>query len=149
MALSCREQIVAAVLARLKTITAANVERNRRTPIAEDDLKQKSSIVLFEGDNESVGAMYTNEDGYELPLNVQGAVQGSGDAAASAANALRAAVIKAIRADVTLGRIARNLVIVDTGNWEGVAVTAPQYEGFSLEARVTYATKEFDPFNFA
>jgi hypothetical protein len=151
MADACRERIVAAVAALLVTAAAAlathpKVERNRREPLDDVDLP---SLILFEGQELPLND-FSSEDAYRLSLLMQFALKGGGPAAAAtAANNLRAAIMKALRADVSLGGLCRNLEIVDAGDWIGTATLSDDTEGFILQADITYATVEGDPFTFS
>jgi hypothetical protein len=86
-------------------------------------------------------------DVYELRLVVQIAARGSGAAAVEFVNALRAEAIKALKADVTLGGLARWLELADAGDFLG-AETSAETEGAMLAFTVHYATREGDPFTF-
>jgi hypothetical protein len=150
MADACREQIVAAVAALLETAAAAlathpKVERNRRDPLDDADLP---GLILFEGQEIPLND-FSSEDAYRLSLLVQCALKGSAAAAAAAANNLRAAIMKGLLADVSLGGLVRNLEIVDAGDWIGTPTLSDDTEGFMLQADITYATVEGDPFTFA
>jgi hypothetical protein len=104
MPVPCREQIIAAALARLEAIGGVTAERNRRTALSEDDLAQPR-LILFEGPDSDI-TQYSMEDAFEFALRIQGAVKGSGAAAATALNTLRAQVMQALRppGDFTPGR---------------------------------------------
>lgn len=149
MADSCREQIACAVETLLTAMAdtidvTPKVERNRRDPLQDADLP---SLILFEGQELPLND-FSNEDSYRLSLIVQGSFAGHGADAAKAANNLRASIIKALIADVSLGGLTRNLEIVDAGDWIGTAAESDDTEGFMLQADVTYATVEGDPFTF-
>ena len=153
MAKPCRQLIVEAVLAKLATIPVqetaggaykdVSVELNRRVPLEETDLPWAG---LFEGD-ETPRNDFSSMDVYELRLVVQIAAKGSGGAAVEYVNSLRAEVIKALKADITLGGLARWLELADAGDFLG-AETSAETEGALLAFTVHYATKEGDPFTF-
>jgi hypothetical protein len=153
MAKPCRQLIVEAVLAKLTAIpvqeTASgaykdvNVELNRRVPLEETDLPW---VGLSEGDETPLND-FSSMDVYELRLVVQITAKGSGGAAVEYVNALRAEVIKALKADLTLGGLARWLELADAGDFLG-AETSAETEGALLAFTVHYATKEGDPFTF-
>jgi hypothetical protein len=62
-------------------------------------------------------------------------------------NTLRAEAIKALKADITLGGLARWLELTDAGDFLG-AETSAETEGALLAFTVHYATREGDPFTF-
>lgn len=140
-----RETIVQAWVAALSAIDGVTVERNRRVPISDAEVADKAFLAPFEGDEQDV-TEYTGEDAYALPLIVQGAVKGSGPAAATAANNLRGKVIRALFADRTLGGKCRDLVLDNNGEPIGLPVDSSEIEGFIAAFIVSYATKEGDPF---
>jgi hypothetical protein len=140
-----RETIVQAAKAALAQISAANTERNRRNPISDDDVADKPLLVLFEGDEQDA-TEYSGEDAYALSLYVQGAVRGSDDAAAAAANNLRGLVVQKFFADRTLGGKCRDLTIDSNGEPIGIPVDSAEIESFIAAFTVSYATKEGDPF---
>jgi hypothetical protein len=149
----CRQTIVEAALAKLATIpvqeTASGaykevtVELNRRVPLEETDLPWAG---LFEGDETPLND-FSSMDVYELRLVVQIAARGSGAAAVEFVNALRAESIKALKADITLGGLARWLELSDAGDFLG-AETSAETEGAMLAFTVHYATREGNPFAF-
>jgi hypothetical protein len=142
----CREQVAVNAKAALTAISGLTVERNRRDPIhAEDDLNR---AILFEGD-EMPENVFCGQDGYRLPFLVQVALPGSGEEAATAANVLRAKIVKGLCADRTLGGKTSDLQIIEPGDWIGVDVDVDNYEGFFLAFEVRYATVEGDPFTFS
>lgn len=153
-ALSCAERISNALKTTLEKladqygekfeIAKVNVERNRRVALDDADLP---ILVLFEG--EAIPSEnFSSEDGYDFPFAVQAAIQGSGDDAASRANALRADLLSALYADRTLGGLARDLEVTGAGDWLGCDPPASDIEGFMLALTVTYATRESDPYFF-
>jgi hypothetical protein len=148
MPTACCERIAAGVQAALQTISTISglqVERNRRDPLKEDELPR---LLLFEID-EVDDTLYVGEDGYAKRFGIQGAISGTAAGAAQSANALRAEVIRALKADVSLGGLARDLVLDDTGAWIGIdAASDTPMEGFQLTAAVRYATVFGDPYTF-
>ena len=153
MAKPCRQLIVEAALAKLDAIPVqetaggaykdVTVELNRRVPLEETDLPWAG---LFEGDEAPLND-FSSMDLYELRFVVQIAVKGSGPAAVEFVNALRAEAIKALKADLTVGGMARWLELTDAGDFLG-AETSAETEGALIAFTVHYATKEGDPFTF-
>src|SRR5690606_33033541 len=109
MAATCREQIVAAVVARLEVITGVPglaVERDREQPITAAELPR---LIVYEGAEDPV-ALFLGEDCFDLRLVIEGGAAGeTASLAASASALLRGKVEQAILADVTLGGLARDI----------------------------------------
>jgi hypothetical protein len=146
----CREQIVVRALQRLQAISGVVAVRERRDLLTAAELEASPYLILFEG-ADTDATVYTMEDGYNLPLTVQGVVKGNGAESSTALNALRAKVQMALcpASDRTLGGLARWIEIDDTGDELVTGIATDQFKGFVLEASVQYATAEGDPFTFA
>jgi hypothetical protein len=146
----CRERIVAALAARLATITVLPglvVERDRAASVSAAEMPL---LAVYEGD-ETPQADFTGERAYTLSIAVEGYATGATPvAAAQAASDLRAQVDKALFADVTLGGIARNLEAAEESAPARLDLDAVDpCAGFTRVYRVDYAIAETDPYTFA
>lgn len=143
----CREQVVAAYLAVLQTVTGlSKFDRNRKVAITAKELPMG---ILFEGD-EQPNDTFSGEDAFDLPLVAQIALEHAGAEGATACNLARANLTKAVLADRTLGGVCRDLIITDPGDWIGVDIDAEdETEGFMFAVQIRYATVEGDPFTFS
>lgn len=150
MTTPCRERIVAAVQAALAGITGIDglaVERDRTLPVEEGELPR---LVVYEGE-EALASGFSGEDLWELQLDVEGYADGADIAAAAAALAtLRAKVDQALRADPTLGGLARDLRPAEEPAPQRLDfASATPGKGFVRSFVAVYATEEGDPFAFA
>jgi len=148
MTIACLEQILARAKTTLSAIDGVTVQRNRRTPVTDDDVATNALLLLFKGPQAETND-FTGQDGYQLTLLIQAAVKGSGESAEAAANDLRAKIAAAMFADRTLNGLASDVQPGDADDWIGIGIDSSEIEGFMLAFTVTYATKEGDPYTFA
>lgn len=143
MVATCREQIVAAVVARLEAITGVPglaVERDREQPITAAELPR---LIVYEGD-EQLAAEFSGEDGFELQIDVEGY------AAAANLAELRGRLDVAVLSDRTLSGLARDVDIASEAAPQRLDMDqAAPAKGFARSYRILYATIEGDPFTFA
>ncbi|KJS36676.1 MAG: hypothetical protein VR70_13815 [Rhodospirillaceae bacterium BRH_c57] len=146
---SCRAQIVAEVAALLAAIAipGLTVEVNPEVPPGDDEVPH---LAVVEGqllpDDSFLG-----EDGYVLTLEVDGTVGGDDGAAADAArDALRSAVIRAVRGWMTTTALPLRAVEAEgePGGSPLVLDAAGPVRVFSLSWSVVFATAEGDPDTF-
>ncbi|MGE0716404.1 MAG: hypothetical protein AB7P02_13265 [Alphaproteobacteria bacterium] len=158
-ALSCREQVLRAIAAKLATIPLPGlvVERDRDQPVRTDEMPR---LVLSEGD-EVEHPDWIGCRTWSLGVTVEGYVIGEADpdadppvtataSAAARASELRALVQGVLFADMSLGGLARDIqsdpeaepVPLDI---DGEAPT----KAFALALRVEFVTAESDLFTFA
>lgn len=154
--IACRERIVDAIFQRLNGAladamgSAVVVERERLDPITSDD---GDFVALFEGD-QSPEPNFAGEDGYQLPITVQGLAWDETPAKAAARRArlegMVARVLRGPGSDLTLGLGVRDIALDPEPR---PLALQPQSErpcaAFSLTFVVSYATAEGDPFTFA
>lgn len=143
MATPCREQVVAALAARLAGIAGIAglvVERDRTVPLAGPELPR---LVVYEGD-EKLWPGFTGEDAFDLQVDVEGYAASAGLAA------LRASADAAIFADRTLGGLARDVELASEAAPQRLEMDqAAPAKGFVRSYQITYATREGDPYTFA
>lgn len=142
MSTSIREQVLAAVEARLSNIIGVTVERNRVEPVT-----VFPSLVLVDGGH-TVSDENTGLKLYALRLDVEGYVQAeTADELGPALSDLYAKAITALMADRTLGGVA---IDVREGELRDPEIDRTQGHGphsaFSLAFEVDYATDPADPY---
>ncbi|BBK44126.1 hypothetical protein STVA_41460 [Allostella vacuolata] len=155
---ACRERILLAIETRLAAIATSvpglTVERDREEPVETKDMPR---LVVTELGEVLQGDL-TGEDGWTLTLAVAGYVRGAtgandaarAKAAAAAANDLRARAQAALRADVTLGGLARDLrPAAEAEAFPLLIDCADPAKAFATPWEVDYATEEGDPYTFA
>lgn len=150
MSAPCRERILAAIATALAGIAGVGglvVERDRLADLAETEMPR---LVVREG-GEEPQADFSGEDAYTMTVEVEGYTAAASQADADAVGrTLRAKVVQALRADVTLGALARDVRqgVEPPPVRLSVVAEVPTY-AFALAFAVEYATAEGDPFTFA
>lgn len=150
MPVPCRERIIAAVVARLASITGIaglTVERERRVPVTSAELP---FLAVYEGPS-ALQSDFSGEQAVTLTVSIEGLAGGvSAPAAREAAGLLRAHAEAALFAEITLGGIVRDLrpsdepppPMLDDEIGEEAAA-------FAFAIDVDFAIREGDPFSFA
>lgn len=150
MTQSCRERLVAAALAALAGIEGVpglEVELDREHDLDESELPR---LILVEGDEIAAGD-FTGEEGFTLPVIVEGYVTAATpEAARSALAQLRAKAHQALIGSNLLGGLARDIRLSQDQPAEaGLPLPCEPGAAFARGYDVDYATAEGDPFTFA
>lgn len=150
MPTACKEQVIAAFVAKIAAISSISpltVEREWEDDVTDKEL---TFIGVYEGP-ETPHADVTGEDGWTQTVIVEGVAEGAAPvAAAQAANALRAEIDRVLFADITLGGLVRDIRYNPEPQPELLKVVAAQStRGFALAYDIEYGTKEGDPYTFA
>ncbi len=144
MPLTVREQVIAALLARLQTIPGVTVERERDAEVTADLCPLLVALDAGQGEPERGTAGVTE---YALAVEIEAHVTAASGAAAGAAiNDLYGQVLAAIAADETLGGVAVDAAEGALGAWVDHPSGADPVAGFKLEFTFRYWTKPRDPF---
>lgn len=145
---SVREQILAAIVQRLETgankPAGLTIHRYRTRPIDQDKLP---AAVVYVGANpggvgETVERM-DHDDGVERTLIVRIELRIAGEPPDQVLDPLYVWTVKTLRADQTLGGLARELLERST-SFDAHAADQV-YAGAAVDVAVTFATREDDP----
>jgi hypothetical protein len=136
-----REQIFAAIEARLAAITSPAVAEVRRMP-GGDPTRLPALFIFDQGDRSAEDEEETDTMAFVMSVGIDGFV--AGDAPHSAANALYAAVIEALFPQPVLGGLATAIRIERLSM--AVAERAKDHRlGFGLELNIHYHTRFGEP----
>lgn len=136
-----REQIFAAIEARLEAIASPVIGEVRRMP-GGDPTRLPALFIFDQGDVAERDEEETDTMAFVMSVGIDGFV--SGDAPHSAANALYAAVVEALFPQPVLGGLATEIRIVRLDM--AVAERAKDHRlGFGLELALHYHTRFGEP----
>lgn len=146
MSLSVREQVLAALFDRLSALKPAAVKevyRNRRKPIADQNLP---ALVMQDG-GQSVPEELAGYTEYLLSAEIEGYVKAASDEdLGPAVSALYAATLAALMADRTLGGLAVDMIEGDVGIDLDRDLGSSPAGAFLLTVSVRFWTKPADPY---
>ena len=139
-----REQVLAAIKTALEAVLPGQVDRNRTTEV---NLQEETPrLVMMDGGHE-LREDQTGEDEYRMSVDVDlYATAADDDDLGAALNALWAAVVTALQADLSLGGLTSDIRQVDMSDPEVLKEKgAPPAILAQVSFNVFFATAEGDP----
>jgi hypothetical protein len=149
MTASCREQIMAAVLAKLQGITAVaglSAEQDRAIPLRAED----TPLLILRAGEEAAETIYVGIDSYRLEVQIEGyAVDQSGTTAATTLGQMRAECDKALLGDPTLGGLTMDLRASEEPADPLLDFEADvEGKAFTRSYEIRYSTQAGNPYEF-